>query len=411
MIISEQKLKKIHKMYPYPKFSKKEYQRRYKMVRKLMREKNLDCLLIIGGSAAYGRLWFNLRYLTNMIGKADMCYYCFIPKGGNPCLVMRPGHALSEGMLARTVVREIVVGRPDVLSAITKKIQNHGFAKGKIGIVEYDPYTSIPQNHWEFFTKKLPKAEFVFVTKEFLSMRHIKSDEEIEALKKSAELGDIGITALAEKLKPGMTEAQAFAIVHEAVISNGGEMGMIQLASASMPHTGINDQRPRPVERIIGNRDLINNELGIFYNGYEAQTGKPIITGPPSAKIKEMFKVAMEGYKRVSKTLYPGKSSADSIRAIAKWIKGTKCELYGSFLQGMGGAQPRFEPAIRLKRTLQDKLFYKDELTYKTGMVFALQMHIVNKPHTKGLFLADTFAVTRKGPRCLNKLPPQLIQI
>ena len=36
----------------------------------------------------------------------------------------------------------------------------------------------------------------------------------------------------------------------------------------------INDQRPRPVERIIGERDIINNELGIFYNGYEAQCGR-----------------------------------------------------------------------------------------------------------------------------------------
>ena len=67
-----------------------------------------------------------------------------------------------------------------------------------MGIVEYDAYTSIPKNHWDFFTAKLSQAEFVFVTREFIALRLIKSDEEIDALEKSAELGDVGIKAMAD---------------------------------------------------------------------------------------------------------------------------------------------------------------------------------------------------------------------
>ena len=39
---------------------------------------------------------------------------------------------------------------------------------------------------------------------------------------------------MAERVKPGMTEGEVFGIVHEAVLREGGEMGMIQLASAPM---------------------------------------------------------------------------------------------------------------------------------------------------------------------------------
>ncbi len=53
----------------------------------MMHELNLDCLLIIGGSAAYGRCWFNFRYVTNMMGKAEMANYCFFPRDGEPELV------------------------------------------------------------------------------------------------------------------------------------------------------------------------------------------------------------------------------------------------------------------------------------------------------------------------------------
>ncbi|MBI3058401.1 MAG: aminopeptidase P family protein, partial [Deltaproteobacteria bacterium] len=360
MLIGEEELERFHKRFPYPRFSRAEYERRYNNIRKMMREKELGCLLIIGGSAAYGRLWFNIRYVTNMMGKAEMANYCFFPKDGDPCLILRPGHSLSGGMLARTVVREVVLGEPNLLTAITRKIEDMGYAKGRIGIVEYDPFTSIPKNHWDFFVSQLPSAEFVFVTKEFLAVRLIKSDEEIQALERSAELGDIGIQALAERLRPGMTEGEAFAIVHEAVLRKGGEMGMIQLASAPMLDPDLNDQRPRPVERVIGDRDIINNELGIFYNGYEAQTGKPVITGSPTPEFQEMFDIALEGYKRVSATLYPEKSSADSMEA-AKFIDQTKYQFYGTFLQGMLGTNPRHEPQIGPDRSTsgEDRFFYK----------------------------------------------------
>jgi Xaa-Pro dipeptidase len=414
MLLSEQELERLHERFPYPRFSRAEYQRRYQNIRQMMRQMKLDCLLIIGGSASYGRLWFNFRYVTNMIGKAEMANYCFFPKDGDPCVILRPGHSLAGAMLARTVVREIIVGDPSVLTAIVRTIQERGYDKGRVGIVEYDPYTSIPKNHWDFFTAQLPQAEFVFVTKEFIAIRLIKSDEEITALEKSAELGDVGIRAMAERVKPGMTEGEVFGIVHEAVMRAGGEMGMIQLASAPMLDPDLNDQRPRPVSRIVGDRDIINNELGIFYNGYESQTGKPVLTGPPTREFQEMFDVALEGYKRVAATLWPGKTSADSLAA-GKFIHDTGYDVYGGYLQGMLGANPRHEPQIGPDRpqSAEDRYLFDEQgrLVYKAGMMFTLQMHIIDKQETRGLFLADSFVITTDGPRCLNKFSPQLVQV
>jgi Xaa-Pro aminopeptidase len=413
MLIPEEDLDRMQKRFPYPRFSRAEYERRYRNIRRMMGELNLDCLLVIGGSAAYGRLWFNFRYVTNMMGKAEMANYCFFPKQGEPAVVTRPGHSLAGGMLARSAVRNVIVGKPSVLGAIVNEIKERGYAQGRVGIVEYDPYTSIPKNHWDFFTSNLPQAEFVFVTKEFIAMRLLKSAEEIQALERSAELGDIGIRSMQERVRPGMTEGEVFGIVHEAVLKAGGEMGMIQLGSCSMLDPDINDQRPRPVGRKIGARDVINNELGIFYNGYEAQCGRPVLTGEPTAEYKAMFEVAVEGYKRLAPTLRAGKSSADSIEAM-KFILDTDYEFYGGFLQGMLGANPRHEPQIGFDRvqSAEDRyLFGADgRLVYQVGHVFALQMHVVDKGHARGLFLADFFAVEEHGPRCLNKLPLEMMR-
>ena len=414
MLLSEEELARMQQRFPYPRFSKAEYERRYANIRKLMGEQRLDCMLIVGGSAAYGRLWFNFRYVTNMMGKAEMANYCFFPKDGEPAVVTRPGHSLAGGMLARTAVRNVIVGTPSVLGAIVNEIKERGYDKGRVGIVEYDPYTSIPKNHWDFFTGNLPRAEFLFVTKEFIAMRLLKSQEEIAALEKSAQFGDVGICAMRDRVRPGMSEGEVFGIVHEAVMNAGGEMGMIQLGSCSMLDPDINDQRPRPVERVVGARDIINNELGIFYNGYEAQCGKPVITGEPTAEYKAMFELALAGYKRLVPTLYAGKSSDDSIAAM-QFIRDSDFEFYGGFLQGMLGANPRHEPQIGFDRvqSAEDRyLFGADgRLVYQVGHVFALQMHIVDKQHTRGLFLADFFAIEENGPRCLNKFPPEMVRV
>ena len=414
MLLSEAELERMQKRFPYPRFSKKEYDRRYDNIRKLMRELNLDCMLIISGSAAYGRCWFNFRYVTNMMGKAEMANYCFVPKDGEPAVVTRPGHSLAGAMLARTAVRNVIVGKPSVLGAIVNEIKERGYDKGRVGIVEYDPYTSIPKNHWDFFTENLPQAELVFVTKEFIAMRLLKSAEEIQALERSAELGDIGIRAMRDRVRPGMTEGEVFGIVHEAVMKAGGEMGMIQIGSCSMLDPDINDQRPRPVERVIGARDIINNELGIFYNGYEAQCGKPVVTGEPTAEYKEMFQLALEGYKRLVPTLHAGKTSEDSLQAM-QFILDSDYEFYGGFLQGMLGANPRHEPQIGFDRvqSAEDRFLFGADgrLVYQAGHVFALQMHIVDKYHSRGLFLADFFAIEEKGPRCLNQFPPELVRV
>ena len=414
MRIAEDELGRMHKRFPYPRFSVAEYERRYSNIRAMMKDKNLDCLLIIGGSAAYGRLWFNVRYVTNMMGKAEMANYCFFPKDGAPCLVVRPGHSLARGMLARTAVREVIVDDPNVLAGIVNTIQERGYEKGRIGIVEYDPFTSIPKNHWEFFTARLPQAEFVFVTREFIALRLLKSEEEIEALERSAELGDVAILAMAERVKPGMTEGELFGIAHEAALKAGGEMGMIQLGSAPMEDPDVNDQRPRPVGRVIGPRDFINNEIGIFYNGYESQTGKPIVTGTPTKWFEEMFEIALEAYKRIAPTLQPGKSSADSLEA-AKFVLDTGYEYYGGFLQGMLGANPRHEPQIGFDRVQsgEDRFLFDADgnFTYKPGLMFTLQVHLIDKSHTRSLFLGDSYVITEGGAKCLNKVPPQMFRI
>ena len=37
-------------------------------------------------------------------------------------------------------------------------------------------------------------------------------------------------------------------------------------------------------------------------------------------------------------------------------------------------------------------------------------MHIVDRKHTRGLFVGDFFVIEEQGPRCLNKFPLEMMR-
>ena len=103
----------------------------------------------------------------------------------------------------------------------------------------------------------------------------------------------------------------------------------------------------------------------------------------------------------------------DSIEAM-QFIRDTEYEFYGGFLQGMLGANPRHEPQIGFDRvqSAEDRYLFDSDgrLVYQVGHVFTLQMHIVDKSHTRGLFVGDFFVIEENGPRCLNNLPLEIMR-
>lgn len=129
MLIPEDELEAMQTRFPYPRFSKVEYDRRYANIRKMMRGLHLDCLLIIGGLAAYGRCWFNFRYVVNMMGKGRAGQLLPFPKGwraGSGDATRSLAHRRHVG---RTAVHNVIVGKPSALDAIVNEIKERGYDK------------------------------------------------------------------------------------------------------------------------------------------------------------------------------------------------------------------------------------------------------------------------------------------
>lgn len=64
-------------------------------------------------------------------------------------------------------------------------------------------------------------------------------------------------------------------------------------------------------------------------------------------------------------------------------------------------ANPRHEPQIGFDRvrSAKDWFLFDDveRLLYQAGYGFPLQLHIVDKKHTRGLFVGDSFAIKKRS--------------
>ena len=396
--------------YPYEKFSDQEYQIRYAKVKKLMEEKGLDCLIVTGGNVGWERCWSNIRWLTNFIGSLEPVCYAIVPKEGDPTLCI---YTHQVDRVARSTVDDLR-SAIDIAGIAADRVRELVPWKGRCGMIPMSWNLHIPWDHMQTFKDRLNDIEIQFVYEEFWNIRAEKSSEEIKWLYKAALLGDLCIENLTQKVKPGMTESELFGIVYETTFANGGENSMILMASTSMNDPDSPDTRARPLPRKIENGFIINNEIGPVYNGYEAQTGKPISLGEPTREYSEMFAVCLEAFKRVSSKIRPGCTKEDIEKAGSIIKESGYVQIGAPLLHGMHGGLPQDGPVVAggmRKQLATDPLRPFQPLTIRPDAIYTVEISVATDDERKGVFMADSYLATDSAPRRLTRYEQKLTVI
>ncbi len=87
-------------------------------------------------------------------------------------------------------------------------------------------------NFYQYLVNHLPGAKFVDMTEYIDEIKVVKSDEEVELIRKTAALQDEAIAHVARTLKPGMRDFEALAEAQYSVVRNGSERQLILACSA-----------------------------------------------------------------------------------------------------------------------------------------------------------------------------------
>ena len=173
-----------------PRFSASEYGRRYALVREEMDRRGLAALILFGDSGHIGGFQTNCHYLSNYI---DQFYsYVVFPAEGAPTLFfcLQPHET---GVHQYSVIEDIRWGGWDIAAAVAGRISELGIERKRIGLVGVSSFQirfTLPSDHMETLKKELPHADIEVATDILEEIRLIKSDEELDAIRKGAAFSD-----------------------------------------------------------------------------------------------------------------------------------------------------------------------------------------------------------------------------
>ena len=152
----------------YPRFSEAEYSRRNIAVREAMRTADLSTLIFYSTISSY----HEVLYLSNFIATREA--FLIFPENGEPTLFIQMfNHVPNARQIAN--IADLRWGGPDSTTAVIENLRERKLEKSRIGLV--GPITF---KQYELMRKMLPQVEFTDFTSQFLQLRLIKSEEEIE---------------------------------------------------------------------------------------------------------------------------------------------------------------------------------------------------------------------------------------
>jgi Xaa-Pro dipeptidase len=141
-------------------------------------------------------------------------------------------------------------------------------------------------------------------------IRRVKTPEELEWIKKAAQLADRGYEQFVRVAQAGMTEFELVAEVEGYVKAQGAEDNFMLVASGG---TEVTAMKP-PTARKLQVGDAVITELTPQINGYYAQICRTLVIGPPSAKQLESYAIFAEAQKAAQDLLRPGVDISDVAR-------------------------------------------------------------------------------------------------
>ena len=301
-----------------------ELERRWSAVRAAMEAERLDVLLI---RAANDYLGGYVRWFTDVPAAAGYPVMLVFPKDGGMTWISQVEFGLDRRLSGtdlpfRGVVR--MLGAPgyasasftaayelDALEAALAPLS--AASLGIVGPANF-PYMLADRLRAQRYSLR-DASELVDVVK----MR--KSDEEIEAIRRTAAMQDACMEEVLLSVRPGMRDIDVGAVAERTARSRGSEQGVYLVASAPIgtgsPY-GIQHYQGRVIEEGDYVTVLVENNGAA---GFYTELGRTFVLGQASDEMKQDMEFVLRAQDHVASLLVPGTPCRDVWGAYGRYLE------------------------------------------------------------------------------------------
>ena len=240
------------------------------------------------------------------------------------------------------------------------------------------------------------------IQQDIVNLRAIKSDEEIEAIKKSGELVSGALKNTLENSSVNTSEVEIDYFGNQFLFDEISKkytnstldyfvMSPSGIERTNMPHVFSNTRK-------LEQGDIIIHSRQVGLNGYRAECERTYFVGEPSERQKEIFNVMLRAHNAALDFIKVGVTAKEVNEAALKVIRQADLEKYVSHRTGHGiGIGQHEEPYLR----------FDNDLELKAGMVFCIEPGIYI-PGIGGFRHSDTVVLTDEGTEIITEYPREL---
>ena len=230
--------------------------------------------------------------------------------------------------------------------------------------------------------------------------RAIKSPEEMKCVIASLRATEVGVGDLRAAIRPDITEAQLWSVLHRAIIAQNGDYVETRLLSAG---ARTNPWFQETSDNIIGSNELIALDTDVVgCHGYYADFSRTFHSGPdkPTQLQRELYRVAYEQVHHNMGILRPGMSFRDY--ADAAWNIPEKYYANRYYLSAHGCGMTGEYPYLYHHGDFPDAGYDGEILP---GMTLCVESYIGEAGGTEGVKLEQQVLITESGIELLSLFP------
>ncbi len=248
------------------------------------------------------------------------------------------------------------------------------------------------------FTEEIDNVEWEPTTELVEQLRQIKDDDELNRIRRAAEIADEAFDEILPSVRPGRKESEValdFEFCMRRLGAEGLSFPMITASGvrSSMPHG-------RASDKVIGEGEFVTFDYGATYSGYCSDATRTIITGEPTDKQREVYETVLKAQKAAVDSIKPGMTGRE-VDSVARDI--IEDAGYGdNFGHGLGhglGLAVHEGPSLSQKR---------GDTELKPGMVVTVEPGIYIA-EWGGVRIEDLIVVTEEGVRILTSPTKELV--
>jgi len=262
-----------------------------------------------------------------------------------------------------------------------------GFQAGDITVATYQTLTKA--------VKEMPASDrpkLLAAPPLVEQLRAVKEAEEVAAIQRAVDLGDEAFEAVAQRIEPGWTEAQAAWEMEKYIREHGGDGVSFETIVAAGPWGAMPHAYPRPEKRIEKGEPIII-DMGVRIDGYCSDLSRTFVLGRPGEEFNKFYDMVLTA-QLVAEALIRKEMTGEEAHLLAHNVIAEAG--YGeNFGHGLGhGVGLQIHETPRLARTSKDVL--------ADGMVFTIEPGIYVSGWG-GVRIEDMVVLEDGRPRVLTK--------